>query len=396
MLNDVYKKFNSEQYTPEKYGWVLEQIKIQAGETCLRMCETPVFISRSYADKIIQGAREIIKQSLSPALKEQLDKAVSPEFRMPSAPDRPTFFIVDFAVTKEGPRLIEMQAFASNLMFIPLAAKIYKHLYELGNEYQYLFCDVSKINNAIMGSHKPENVILMEINPWQQPSRRDFIVTKNRLGIAVVDVKDIIRKGPGFFSRKGDRLYYRNDKGKLMRINRIYNRVIPTEFKNLKLAQKTKFKFSDNLDVEWAGDPSWFLRISKYTLPYLKHPMVPETQFLDKIKEYPQDLENYVLKPVFFNAGVGVKLDITKADLDAIPDNNRHEYILMRKVSFEPFIPDLNGNMLNAEIRAMFVWTDKLDHVAFSARVMRGNDVNQNVSAWCGLTPVFVVNGIDD
>jgi hypothetical protein len=128
----------------------------------------------------------------------------------------------------------------------------------------------------------------------------------------------------------------------------------------------------------------------------MKHPLVPETRFLDEVETYPADLENYVLKPVFFNAGIGVKIDITRTDLDAVPADERHNYILMRKVAFVPFIPDLKGNLLNAEIRIMFVWPDELQPVAFSARVMRGNDVNANLqkldeNAWCGLAPVFIV-----
>ena len=122
---------------------------------------------------------------------------------------------------------------------------------------------------------------------------------------------------------------------------------------------------------------------------------MPETRFLDEVAAYPPDLGNYVLKPVFFNAGIGVKINITRADLDAVPAGERHNYILMRKVSYDPFIPDLNGNMLNAEIRIMFVWPDKseLEPAAFSARVMRGNDVNENLwgnDSWCGLAPVFI------
>ncbi len=390
MLTNIYERFNTKHFSPEKYRQVLAAIHAEAGETCMRMCETPVFISRTYAEEVIQGAREITQQVLAPELQQKISQAIPPEFIMPSAPDRPTFFIIDFAVTKDGPKLIELQAFASNLMFMPAAAQIYKDAYELGDDCQYLLCDESSIRKTILNGHAPENVVLMEINPWQQQSRRDFVVTQKRLGIPVVDITDVIRKG--------DQLFYRDANSQDIRIHRIYNRVIPTEFLGLHLSEKTQFRFSDKLDVEWAGDPSWFMRVSKYALPYLKHPMVPETQFLDQVQAYPPDLENYVLKPVFFNAGIGVKIDITKADLETVPAGERHNYILMRKVAYEPFIPDPNGTLLNAEIRIMFVWPDKLEPAAFSARVMRGNNVNANIqpgdgNTWCGLAPVFVVNG---
>jgi hypothetical protein len=385
MLKDIYTSFNARHYSPERYQQVLARIQAFAGDTVMRMCETPVFLSHAFADETIQGAREIIQQALAPSLQDKVKQNILPEFRMSSAPGRPTFFIIDFAVTEDGPRLIEMQAFASNLLFIPGAADIYRDVYQLGGDYQSLLCDESTITKTILNGHAPENVVLMEINPWQQQSRRDFVVTQKKLGIPVIDVTEI--------TKKGDQLFYGDT-----RIKRIYNRVIPTEFQSLKLADKTNFRFTDKLDVEWAGDPGWFLRISKYLLPFLKHPLVPETRFLDEVTAYPPDLENYVLKPVFLNAGLGVKINITAADLDAVPAAERHNYILMRKVAYAPFIPDLKGHLLNTEIRIMFVWPDAgaLQPVAFSARVMHGNDVNANLkqtdaNAWCGLAPVFIV-----
>lgn len=392
MLENIYRKFNTKHFSPEKYRRALEEINAFSGDPCLRLCETPVFISRSLAGQLVNGAADIIQHSMILAREGKLDAAVPPEFKVSSAPGHPSFFIIDFAVTKDGPRLIEMQAFASNLLFIPAVAKIYKDVYGLGDGYSYWLSAHAEeaVKKTILGGHAPENVVLMEINPWEQQSRRDFIATQKQLGIAVVDVTGVIRRG--------SQLFYHDATGREVRILRLYNRVIGAEFHSLNLAAKTQFQFSDRLEVEWAGDPSWFLKISKYTMPYLKHLLVPETRFLDQVGEYPPDLENYVLKPVAMNAGLGVKLDITKADLDAVPAGKRHDYILMRKVVFAPFIPDLKGNMLNAEIRVMFVWSDKLEPVAMSARVMRGNDTNENLwgdDAWCGLSPVLVVDKED-
>jgi len=161
------------------------------------------------------------------------------------------------------------------------------------------------------------------------------------------------------------------------------------------MAEKISFNFSDDLDVEWAGDPGWFRRISKFTMPFLDHPMVPETKFLSQIPSLPPDLENYVLKPVFSNAGAGVKINISHADIEAVSTGERRNFILMRKVNYSPFIPDLNGNMLNTEIRIMFVWPDRLVPILMSARVMRGNNVNEPLGdddSWCGLAPVLIVD----
>lgn len=382
MLEDTYKLFNAGHFSPEKYARIGADIRREAGDPAMRMCETPVFISQDYAGQMVQASREIVAQTL------RLDLPVPPAFDLATVPKRPTFFIVDFAVTKDGPRLIELQGFASNLLFMPIAAEIYRSNYGLSDKYKSLFCDIEQIRKAVMGHHAAENVVLMEINPWQQPSRRDFIVTQRLFGIPVIDVLDVIKKGR--------ELYYMNAEGKETRIRRIYNRVVPGEYQSLGLGEKTSFHFNDDLDVEWAGHPSWFMRVSKYVLPYLQHPLVPNAWFLDQMSSYPMDLENYVLKPAFLNAGIGVKINVTEADINAVDIIKRNQYILMEKVHYEPFIPDLEGNRMCAELRVMFVWPDdgELQHTGFSARVMKGNDVNANIwgkDPWCGLAPVFVV-----
>ena len=87
--------------------------------------------------------------------------------------------------------------------------------------------------------------------------------------------------------------------------------------------------------------PNWFYRISKYTLPFIRHPYVPKTFFLNEIKEPPADLENYVLKPLFSFAGQGVVIDVTSKDIDNVRDPEN--WILQRKVKYADVIqtPDI-------------------------------------------------------
>ena len=47
-----------------------------------------------------------------------------------------------------------------------------------------------------------------------------------------------------------------------------------------------------------------------------QHPYVPETFFLNEVKQMPADLEKYVLKPLFSFAGQGVVIDVTKEDIE--------------------------------------------------------------------------------
>ena len=94
---------------------------------------------------------------------------------------------------------------------------------------------------------------------------------------------------------------------------RIYNRAIVDELERKKV--KLNFDWRDDLDVEWAGHPNWYFRISKFSIPYLKHQSVPNTWFLDQLDSVPTDLENYALKPLYSFAGLGVVIAPKKEDI---------------------------------------------------------------------------------
>src|SRR5437879_13411241 len=126
-----------------------------------------------------------------------------------------------------------------------------------------------------------------------------------------------------------NRLYYERA-GKSVPIHRIYNRAIVDELQ--RKGAKLAFDWRDDLDVEWAGHPNWYFRISKFSIPYLKHESVPKTWFLDRMEEIPADLENYALKPLYSFAGLGVVIAPTKADIAAIPEEKRPDYIYKQRI----------------------------------------------------------------
>ncbi len=136
----------------------------------------------------------------------------------------------------------------------------------------------------------------MEIEPEKQNTKIDFYYCRRDLGIPIVCVTEIIKKGK--------QLFYKNEKGEEIRVKRIYNRVIFDEL-DLRTDLKLNFHFSDNLEVEWAGHPNWFFRISKFILPFLKGKYFIETTLLSDLTKIPEDLENYVLKPLFSFSGSG-------------------------------------------------------------------------------------------
>ena len=149
---------------------------------------------------------------------------------------------------------------------------------------------------------------------------------------------------------------------------------------------KLAFDWRDDLDVEWAGHPNWYFRISKFSIPYLKHASVPKTWFLDHLDEIPADLDNYALKPLYSFAGLGVVIAPTKEDIAAIPVDKRPYYILQERMHFEPVIATPFGGT-KAEVRVMYVWLDKLTPVTTIIRMgrglMMGVDHNKNME-WVG------------
>src|SRR5437764_10749002 len=159
------------------------------------------------------------------------------------------------------------------------------------------------------------------------------------LGIHTVDILDI--------KKDGSRLYYERG-GKCIPIHRIYNRAIVDELERKSV--KLNFDWRDELDVEWAGHPNWYFRISKFSIPYLRHASVPKTWFLDRLSEIPEDLENYALKPLYSFAGLGVVIAPKKEDIAAIPADKRCKYILQERMNFEPVIETPFG-ATKAEVR---------------------------------------------
>jgi hypothetical protein len=234
------------------------------------------------------------------------------------------------------------------------------------------------LRRAILGGHSPENVILLEIEPDSQKTLCDFRLTEE-----ICDIKSICITQ---LKKEGKRLYY-SCHGKWIPVERIYNRAIVDEL--VRKGVKPAFDFRDELDVQWAGHPNWYFKLSKFSLPYLNHPAVPWTQFLDRITELPTDLENYVLKPLYSFAGLGVCVGPTREDIAAVADPS--QAILQRRVDFRPVIETLFGPT-KTEIRVMYVWLDELQAVAGLVRMGRGKmmgvDHNKDMR-WVGASAAF-------
>jgi hypothetical protein len=241
------------------------------------------------------------------------------------------------------------------------------------------------MKEVIVGDSKPENVVLLEIEPKKQLTQIDFWEAERQLGIKVVCVTDVIKEG-----RK---LYYLDEDGNKVHIQKIFYRVIFDEL-DQRSDLKLNFSFKDHLDVEWIGHPNWFYRISKYTMPFLDSQYVPKTHFVDELEAYPEDLENYVLKPLYSFAGAGVKFHVKKSDIDEIPAHRLHDYILQEKVMYEPVLQAPDGGV-KCEIRMLMLWRKEWDRpklVNNLARLSKGEMIGVRFNKdkeWVGASVGF-------
>jgi hypothetical protein len=387
MIPPLRESFNS-QYKPDKYPELLALLAERCGVPIgFRVSETPCFLPIELLKRMANNGKELIRQLVeSPEYRSRSNESIPPEFLVPNEAPHPMFIQVDFGLVRDAngelqPKLVELQAFPSLYAYQPVLARTFMDVYGLDKGLQYLLGGLDSasyltlLRQAIVGGQDPENVILMEIDPQHQKTRPDFLLTEKLLGIRTVDIRAI--------RKDGSHLYWESD-GKRIPIRRIYNRAIVDELE--RKGAKLGFDFRDDLDVEWAGHPNWYFRISKYSIPYLKHDSVPKTWFLDQLSEVPRDLENYALKPLYSFAGLGVVIAPTKEDIAAVPAERRPQYILQERLHFEPVITTPFGGT-KVEVRVMYIWVDELMPVLTILRMgrglMMGVDHNRNME-WVG------------
>jgi hypothetical protein len=396
MISSLRRQFNT-GFTREKYQAFLRRIDDTCGtHVQFRLSETPCFFPKTLLERMSADGKELIRQLVdNPEYRVKSDDAVPAEFKVPNEPDHPMFVQVDFGLVRDArgelqPKLVELQAFPSLYAYQGPLAEAYIHVFGLDQRLKYFLSGLhvgsyrEVLQRAIVGEHDPEHVILMEIHPREQKTLPDFLLTEKLLGVRTVDIADV--------KKDGNRLYYERS-GKRVPIRRIYNRTIVDELERKRV--KLGFDWRDELDVEWSGHPNWYFRISKFSIPYLKHESVPKTWFLDRLEEIPPDLENYALKPLYSFAGLGVVIAPTKEDITAIPAEKRPYYILQERLHFEPVIETPFG-MTKAEVRIMYIWLDELMSVLTIIRMgrglMMGVDHNKNME-WVGASAGLYLDG---
>jgi hypothetical protein len=357
MVPALRKQYN-EQFSEEQYRKFISALEnVYPGQLDFRVAETPVFVPKAFTEKMIAACDHIIDVIQQPEYIRQSIKAIPSHLVVPGEDAHPHCIAFDFGVcfNDKGelePQLIEMQGFPSLFAWEVILPEVHRQFFWTPENYSVYLNQfdrteyVELLRKLIIGDAKPEEVILLEILPEQQKTRVDFFATEDLVGIKTVCLTKLLVQGK--------ELYYDNE-GRKTRIRRIYNRVIFDDlFRQPEEIQAKGKIFQQQLDVEWVPHPNWFYKLSKYTMPFIKHPFVPDTKFLNA-DVLPNDLENYVVKPLFSFAGQGVIIDVTREEIERIPDPEN--WIIQRKVNYAPVIltPD---EPAKAEIRIFYFWPE--------------------------------------
>ncbi len=387
MLEPYRSDFNA-RFTPEKYDKLLRVLDERTRTHIqFRIAETPCFFAPELMNRMIKAGTELTTQLLgNTQYMQESNIAIPDEYCVPNQDKHPHFMTVDFGLVRDEngelqPKLVEMQAFPSIFGYQPELAKAYIEVFGLDPGLKSMFGGLDEkaywqlMRETIVGKHNPENVILTEVTPELQKTLPDFNMHAERLGIQIVDVTKLVKQGNKLFYRKGS-------SSQLTPVERIYSRVIVDELvrENIKLP----FDYRDELQVEWAGHPNWYFRVSKFSIPHLDHPTVPAAVFVDDWyagigrERLPEDRENWVFKPLYSFAGKGIQFAPTDADLAAVPPEERHNYLLQERVSFEPVIHTPEG-MTQAEIRILYVWPEGKSMTPMTSLVRMGRGLMMGV-----------------
>lgn len=430
MIPLLRQRYNA-AFTDERYTAFLRELnQAMYWPVDFRVAESPLFLDEATTHTLIRAADDIVGQLAKPEFRVHAKTAIPrahggarPElveglssFEVPAETEWPHFLCVDFALCRDEsgrilPQLIELQGFPTVACWQVLLANSYRrHFAGIPADFTPYFGDVAQasrlpcpddaggtpappsprpdderylaaLRTAMVGDCLPENVVLLEITPDEQKTRIDFACTHALLGVRPMCVTKIVKRGRQLFYFSG---------GREVPIHRIFNRVIFDEL--LRKKPPMKFRFTDDLDVQWAGHPNWYFRISKHTLPFLRGPYVPDCRFVSQLGgNIPADLENYVLKPLYSFAGLGVDIAPTREKIAAL--TQPAEWLLQRKVAYAPVLETPDGPA-KAEVRLIFAGdgagTPRLMNnlVRFTKGAMHGVDFNRG-KTWVGASCAF-------
>jgi hypothetical protein len=387
LIHALRARFNH-QFTSAAYARLMELLEERCGvKVGFRVAETPIFVTLAMMEEMAKtGAELALRLVGDQSYLAAARRAIPVDYAVAGETEHPNFLTADFALVRDGdgklaPRLVEIQAFPSVYGYQAELCRAYREAFGLdgwpGDGLGFFLSGLDEdaywelLRRTIVDGLDPESVVLTEFDPIHQKTRPDFEVTARRLGIEVVDIRELVAEG--------DRLHYRNGSGRMVPIERIYNRAIADEL--MARGVRLPFDLTRAWDVEWAGHPNWYFLISKYSIPWLArseagNPVVPPAVFLNDFLEGDGRAEleragvrlpigcgggtvygDLLLKPLFSFAGKGIQFDPTQEELEAIPPSERGGFLLQQRMRFEPTIETPHG-LTQAEIRILYLWPD--------------------------------------
>jgi hypothetical protein len=389
MLPEFQREFADKYFSDDKYKKFLEELNLAVGMNIeYRVSEMPVFVSNSFKHELETAAIEVALECMSTEHLTASNGSLIPQHTVRNQNSKPLFVIVDFAVAlgADGnitPKVVELQGFPSLYGYQFVLAKHLKNFYNFEKNFDHTFSNlsdndyISLLKKAILAKYEQDECCLLEYQPHLQKTRPDFLCMDRLIGIGETDICNV--------RKEGNRLFHQRN-GKWVQIKRIYNRAIIDELEENNVV--LPFSWTDELDVEWAGHPNWYFRISKYSLPFLHHRSVPKSIFLDSLDGIPPNLDMYVLKPLFSFAGKGVIINPTEQDILSIPKSNRNNFVLQERITYAESLYTPLG-MNKVELRIMMVWLEEWDKplpIMSLARTGRGPmmGVRYNSVEWSG------------
>jgi hypothetical protein len=362
MIDSLRDQFNN-GYTEDKYKQIYHGIHNQTDHWVpFRIAESPVFLDENLWQQLVGATNELIDQISKPEILQHGEGVFAySNTRVPNENDRPHFIQFDFGIHQKAdgtfhPYLIELQGFPSLYYFQVMLAKAYKDISSESSDLKHFADGITEekyhelLDKIILNGHEPASVVLLEVDPPSQNTYIDFACTALKTGIKVICLSDV--------KRRGRDLSYIDNNGNSQPIKRIYNRIIFDELDQKKEFIK-EYDMLQDVDVEWAGHPNWYFKLSKFSMPRLDSQYVPKTYFLNEIDYGALNLTQFVLKPLFSFSGSGVEIDINKKMLDDI--KAKDQYIIQEKVEYTPLVKDPNGDLSKFEVRMMTLWPDDAD-----------------------------------
>jgi len=101
MVTELREKFNAE-FTQENYANYLEEMNsTHPGAIEFRLAETPIFVDKNFAEKMLSACESIVDVIVKPGFKQLTANAVPQDLVVPDENDHSHFIAFDFGICED-------------------------------------------------------------------------------------------------------------------------------------------------------------------------------------------------------------------------------------------------------------------------------------------------------